>query len=96
MGKSLEKEVCKVMKLAIWIFILVVFVVALLARISFMEYKLKAKNLEMSLKMEKGNIPMAPAATPPVDVWTWVLKIGAILSGIKTFWELIDKFRRKK
>jgi hypothetical protein len=96
-GPSSKKEISEgdgIMKLAIWIFILIFFIIAVLARTSYLEYRVKAKNLEMELKMEdksdKSNVQVAQP-TQPVDIWSWVLKIGAILSAIKTLWELLTK-----
>lgn len=38
--------------------------------------------------------PPPPAPKEPVDVWGWVVKGGAALTGIKTLLDIIDKFRR--
>lgn len=32
----------------------------------------------------------------PIDVWSWVVKIGGGLSGLKTLLDIIDKFRKNR
>ena len=52
---------------------------------------------ELEMKRGKGlpPVPSAPAKQP-VDIWDWSIKIGGILTGLKTLLEIIDKLKKKR
>jgi hypothetical protein len=88
----------------LWLLIFICFVVVWMSRSAMIEYRLHTKNLEIEMKhapapdISGKSIP-APVPQPvreSVDIWGWIIKGCAGLSGLKTLLDILDRFKSKR
>lgn len=49
-------------------------------------------------KSEKGDFDIpapAPAPKPKTDPWVWPVRIGGVMTGVKTMLDIVDKLKKR-